>query len=459
MRAAEPTWTLTLAMFLAVSACGGGWEPTGGPGGGTPLPPGLVGIGVAPLDPTVTLGEQVQFVATGFYDDQTTRTVTDSVDWTTTTPAVFDISSDLDSEGLGTATGTGQARVACSFYGLPSNEVRVTVTEATITGIEVTPDVVRIHAGETVQLAAEATFSDGSRGDVSGSVRWVTGEPAVATVEAGGAVTGQAVGSTQVRVLYETGSDTFEGSPATVEVLDGDVAIDEADVRILGFSAAASGEQVVYTLQVKNSGGSPASSFWVDVWLNRTAAPPLPPTSGDGHQLVSLLEAGASVEVNVQVGGAGPGTWTSWAMVDSFGGVPEGSLGESNNLWGPETVEVTGSGGPIGPDLSITWLQAWVQESQVQVLYVFDVTNNGDAVAPAFSVGVFADPGFPPVAPSHPDELVDVPELGPGQTAYLSQAVRDMPEQWWQSWVLADTWDDVAEPNEGNNVAGVQVVP
>lgn len=447
-----------MASLLVASSCDTGWDPVPGDDDDTVLPASLVGIGVSPIDPTVTLGEPIQFLATGFYDDQTTRTLTDSVDWHTTNASVMSVSSSLDSEGLGTAGAAGQAHVSCEFFGLLSNDVKVTVTEAVITELSVTPQAVQLHAGETVQLEADASFSDGSHGNVTGTVRWITEDPAVATLQSGGQVVGEALGTTQIRVLYETGSSDFEGTPASVEVLSGDVQIDEADLRILGMTASASSGTVTWTVEVKNSGGSPASSFWVDVWLNRTGAPPPPPTSGDAYQMISLLEPGDSQEVTIQMPDVTPGNYLSWALVDSFDGVLEGSMGENNNIWGGVPLEVTGSGGPIGPELTITYLDAWVREPQEDVLYVFDVTNTGDSPALDFAVGVFADPGFPPVAPTHPDELVDVPELGPGETAYLSKAVRDMPEEWWQSYVLADTWDDIAEPNEQNNLSGIQVV-
>ncbi len=458
MRPLSAITAILLALLLAAGDCDQGWDSRPGDDDDAALPASLVGIGVSPIDPTVTLGEQIQFIATGYYDDQTTRTLTDSVDWHSTNSGVIDVSSSLDSEGMGTTTGPGLAHVGCTFFGLLSNDVKVTVTEATITELSVTPQTVQLHAGETVQLEAEASFSDGSHGNVTGTVNWITEDPTVATLNGGGLVVGEGLGTTTVRVTYTTGTSEFEGTPATVEVLSGEVEIDEADLRILGMTSTASAGTATWTVEIKNSGGSPASSFWVDVWLNRTGAPPPPPTSGDAYQMVSLLEPGQSQEITIQLADVTPGNYLSWALVDSFGSVPEGNMGENNNIWGGVPLEVTGSGGPIGPELTVTYLDAWLQTNQDQVLFVFDVTNTGDSPALDFTVGIFSNPGFPPVAPAQPDELVEVPELGPGETAYLSKPVRDMPEEWWQSYVLADTWDDIAEPNEQNNLSGIQVV-
>ena len=122
-------------------------------------------------------------------------------------------------------------------------------------------------------------------------------------------------------------------------------------------------------------------------------------------------------------------------------------------------MTVSGSGGPIGPDLSITYLQAFVQESQEQVLYIVDVTNTGDQAATGFTVSVYADPAFPPVAPEQGDESAYVDVLPAGETAYLDVAVRAIPSGYWQSYVLADSAAQIDEPNEDNNLSAFQVVP
>jgi len=419
----------------------------------------LIGIGVGPQNPTVTLGEELQFNATGFYEDQTTRDVTDTVEWFSDNPSALHVSNSLDAEGLGETVGSGQSMVHAEFNGLGSNVVRVSVTQASVDTLALSPPSVSLHQGERVQLQAEASFSDGSHGNVSGSVLWMTDNPDVATVNAAGEVKAEGIGSAAVRGLYQSGPKEFESSPTLITVVDGDVVIDEADLRIVGLSASSSGDTISYTVQVKNSGGTPASDFWVDTWLNRTAAPPAPPTTGDGYQMIDLLEPGETGAVTIEIGGVSPGNYQSWVMVDSFNNTFEGSLGENNNLWGPEPVSVSGGSGPIGPDLSISYLQVFVQASQGQVLYIIDVTNTGDEVASDFGVGVYSNPSFPPVAPSVSDEELSITSLEPGATAYLSAVVRDVPDTYWQSYVLADRAGVIDESNEGNNLATFQIVP
>ena len=61
----------------------------------------------------------------------------------------------------------------------------------------------------------------------------------MATVSSSGEVKAEGVGSTAITGLYQSGNEEFESEPTFVTVLDGDVVIDDADLRIVGFSASS----------------------------------------------------------------------------------------------------------------------------------------------------------------------------------------------------------------------------
>ncbi len=452
-------YTMALLLLGAALSCSNTWEsPTPAP---TPAPEAedLLGIGITPNSPKVTSGEMIQFVATGFFADRRTQDITDLVTWVSTDEAVVDVSGGLDAEGEGLTAAAGQATISALLDGIESNSARVTVTAATVVELVITPDVVAVHEGDEVTVSAEAVFSDGSHGDVTGTVRWITGNPAVAIVDPGGRITGNGIGVGTVRAVYEQGALPIEAEPATVRVVEPGEYIGNADLRVVGLSTASTNDEAVYTVEVKNSGDAPSSGFWVTAWLNQTAAPPAPPTEGDGSEFVASLGPDETTEITVRISGVTPGNYNSWILVDSLGAVAEGGLGENNNTWGPESVSVTAGGGSIGPDLSITYLQASVQSNQGQVLYLIDVTNNGDEVAAAFDVGVYSDLTFPPAVGAPADELEPVASLDPGQTAALSVVSRSTPSAFWSSYVLVDPDGVIAEPNEGNNLGAFSVFP
>jgi hypothetical protein len=458
MRAAIlPTMAL-LTITSAAPSCSRTWDDPG-PDGGTVLPPALIGIGVTPMNPKVTLGEELQLVATGFYNDQRTVQITDSVTWSSSDPTVLAVEGGLDREGIGTTLGAGRAIVTASYFEIESNVTVVTVTEALVEELVVQPASVQVHVGESVQMVAEAAFSDGSRGNVSGGVRWVTDDGAIAQFSDGGLLTGTGVGSTAVRAIYEQGDGELASEPIAVDVVGDDVVLDRADLRIVSVNAIANGDALDWQVSVRNSGGAPASGFWLDAWLNRTAAPPPPPTGGDASSYVDVIEPGDTREVSVSLSGVTPGTFPTWLLADALGGVAEGASGENNNVFGPYTVTVTGADGPVGADLAVTWFTAFVQPEQDRVVYVIDVTNSGDEPSSEAALGLFANPAFPPEAPAVPDEVATVPALLPGETVTESIEIRALPDTLWQSWALIDSDAAISEPNEANNLTGVSVVP
>jgi hypothetical protein len=455
--------TIASALLLfgaAALSCSNAWDSgPSEPPDSTPSDTDLLGIGITPNTPKVTSGEEIHFIATGFYADRRTVDVTDVVTWTSTDEGVVAVSGSLDSEGIASTSSAGQANIVATLDGLQSNSARVTVTAAQILSLVIRPGHVSVHEGSEITVSAEASFSDGSHGDVTGTVRWITGNPAIVIVDPGGRITGNGVGVADVRAVYEQGDASIEAEPAGVTVVEPGEDIGNADLRVVGLSTASSGDDLVYTVEVKNSGTASASGFWVAAWLNLTAAPPAAPTEGDAAEYVAALEPDQTAEIVVRLSGVAPGNYSSWILVDSLAALDEGGLGENNNTWGPQAVEVTGGGGSIGPDLSITYFQVYVQASQGQTLYIVDVTNTGDEAAAAFDVGVFSDLAFPPTVGAAPDELQSVAGLAPGATAPISIVIRSTPSAYWQSYVLVDPDGVVTEPNEGNNLASFSVFP
>lgn len=155
-----------------------------------PVPTGLTAdpgtlelpIGVAGA---VTVAEQLS--------DGTTRAVTGSVAWSSSDPGVAAVAAD----GRVAAVAAGSAVVtATSDAG--ALEIPVTVTDATLRSVSVTPDRRRVPKGAELTFAAAGLFSDGSTHDLSGQVTWTSSSSRVATVDAAGVATAVAPGATTI---------------------------------------------------------------------------------------------------------------------------------------------------------------------------------------------------------------------------------------------------------------------
>lgn len=189
---------ISVALFftLWVGGCGGGG---GYGGGGVPLAT-LSSITITPSSAKITNAGTASLTAIGTYMDGTTADITTSATWTSTVPATASVGTNT---GVVTAspTAVGPTDITAavgSLYGtVTSSSVPVTVTAATLASFTVAPPSVALFAGNTTTLTATGTFADGD-GNISGSVTWSSNDPAVATVNPSGIVTGVSAGTSTI---------------------------------------------------------------------------------------------------------------------------------------------------------------------------------------------------------------------------------------------------------------------
>lgn len=128
-------------------------------------------LSVSPVDPTLPKGTTVQLVATGTYTDGSQKDVTSQVVWNATAPSLVFVSSDVSSAGLVTAMGEGTGAVM-AVLGKLTATVQITVIAPQLSSIAATTTAASIQVGDTLQLVATGTYSDGSTQDLSDSVIW-----------------------------------------------------------------------------------------------------------------------------------------------------------------------------------------------------------------------------------------------------------------------------------------------
>ena len=159
------------------------------------IPPTLVSITLTPASASIATGATQQFTATGAYSDGSTANVSSTTAWSVGNATVATISG----TGLATAASAGSTTIAASLNGM-SGTATLTVTAAakSIASIAVSPANATFAAGAGQQFIATATYTDATTGDITSTVAWSTGNPAVATIAVGGLATGVSSGSTSV---------------------------------------------------------------------------------------------------------------------------------------------------------------------------------------------------------------------------------------------------------------------
>jgi hypothetical protein len=141
----------------------------------------LTSIDVTPPTPTASVGFNLQFRATGHFNDNTTQDLTADVLWSSSDPNAATVSNATGSRGLASALQAGTSTISASIVGVTGQTV-LTVTTSPLTMIEVGPATASIALGTTQSFTATAHFMDGSSLDVTEQVSWSSSMLAVATV-------------------------------------------------------------------------------------------------------------------------------------------------------------------------------------------------------------------------------------------------------------------------------------
>ena len=183
-------------------------------GGNTTEGSALVSISLTP--PSLTLAKQTsgQFIATGTYANNTTSDVTESVTWSSSDETM----ATVDKPGHVNGKGSGKVIIKASSGDI-AGETTVTITEATLVSITLTPADPSIAKGTTRQFTAMGTFSDTTTQDLTATAQWSSSNTAAATVNTAGLATSVAAGTTTISATSGSisGSTSLTVTPATLE--------------------------------------------------------------------------------------------------------------------------------------------------------------------------------------------------------------------------------------------------
>ncbi len=170
----------------------------------TVLPAVLLAVTVSPPAANLPSGETQQLTATGTYSDGTTANLSDSVAWSTSASSTATVSS----TGLVTAgSSTGLATITATDASTSiDGTAAITVLPAVLLAISVTPPVTNVPDGQTQQLEATGTYSDGTTANITGDVTWSTSSGTVATVSSSGLVTAKGTGAATITATDPTTS-------------------------------------------------------------------------------------------------------------------------------------------------------------------------------------------------------------------------------------------------------------
>ncbi|MBL9019692.1 MAG: Ig-like domain-containing protein [Myxococcales bacterium] len=181
----------------------------------------LVSIAVTPSSASIAKGTNQAFVATGTYTDNSTQTLTTTVTWSSSMPAVATISSASPDWGVAHGADTGTTTITATL-GAISGTATLQVTAATLVSIAVTPTNPSIAKGTSQQFTATGTYTDNSTQNLTQAVTWSSSLPAVAPISNAspdwGLAFGATAGTTTITATLGavSGSTTLQVTAATL---------------------------------------------------------------------------------------------------------------------------------------------------------------------------------------------------------------------------------------------------
>jgi len=172
----------------------------------------LSSITITPSITSLNVGATQQLTATGKYSDGSSKNVTASVTWTSSSTSLATVSSG----GLVTAVKNGNVNINATLNSI-SSSLKLTISagvQATpaLSAITITPGITSLGIGTTQQLTATGKYTDGSSKDLTSSVQWTSSSTGSATVSNGGLVTGVKSGSITITASESKISGTLKFS-------------------------------------------------------------------------------------------------------------------------------------------------------------------------------------------------------------------------------------------------------
>jgi len=219
----------------------------------TPGSASLTALRITPGDAETSPGGKIPLVAEGTYSDGSLGRLNVTAIWGSHDPGI----ATVDGDGLVTAAKPGTATISASQDGFEAT-ARITVNTAPptkLSGLAIDPAELTIKQGQTHQLTAVASYTDGTT-KPEPNVTWSTGNPKVATISASGLLTAQGLGQVLIEAKHvdTDGKEWKAQSKVTVEH-----AVIAVVVSPAGPHALEPGATVQLTATVKYSDGKPGN--------------------------------------------------------------------------------------------------------------------------------------------------------------------------------------------------------
>ncbi|MGE0313374.1 MAG: Ig-like domain-containing protein [Lautropia sp.] len=198
---------------MLLVACGGG-----GAGGDTPSEKAQLGatlssIAIEPANATLVAGTSRQYKATGLYSDGTKKDLSASVTWASSSADVASVAA--GGQAVGVTVGT--AVISASSAGI-TGSTGLSVSNATLASIGITPAVSTIATHTSVQFTAVGVYTNNTTQDLTADVTWASSNGGVASLASGAGIGGLASGLAAGSTTITAAMGGITSTPVTLTV-------------------------------------------------------------------------------------------------------------------------------------------------------------------------------------------------------------------------------------------------
>ena len=188
-------------------------------------PAAVVALNIVPSSLSLPLGSSGQLQAMASMSDGTTQDMSATATWSSIQPAI----ATVNAQGTVTATGKGSTQLSATYQGV-TGSASVTVVAPALTSVTVTPNQVSLPIGETEQLTATGTYTDGSTQNLTQTATWISSVPTTASVSVTGSATAKVIGTVTISATSGTVTGTASltvtpAAPVAVNVVPATLSI------------------------------------------------------------------------------------------------------------------------------------------------------------------------------------------------------------------------------------------
>ncbi len=179
----------------------------------------VISIVVSPASASIAKGTTQQFTASGTLVNSAEQDLTTWATWLSSDTSVATFNT-AGTKGLLTSVNTGTTVIIATYNSVISTSATLTVTQATLDSLSITPANTAIPLGKTQQFVAAGTFSDKSTQDLTAFVDWLSSAPTVASISSSGLATSLTIGTTNITASSfgkVSNIATLKVNPATLE--------------------------------------------------------------------------------------------------------------------------------------------------------------------------------------------------------------------------------------------------